>query len=117
MLPFANLGGDSAQDYLGEGISAEITASLSKFAQLLVLAETSSSRFKTNTTEPGLIGREIDARYLVRGSVRRDGDRLRVIAQLLEAATGAQIWAQHYDRELSAVFRFRTTLHRTLWAP
>jgi len=104
VLPFANVGGDPAQDYLGEGMSAEIIASLSKFAQLLVVAETSSSRYKTNTTEPSAIGREIGVRYLVRGSVKRDGDRLRIITQLLEASTGAQIWAQQYDRELAAVF-------------
>ena len=98
------MGGDAAQDYLGEGISAEIIASLSKFAQLLVVAETSSSRYKAGTTEPSAIGQQIGVRYLVRGSVKRDGDRLRIITQLLEAATGAQIWAQQYDRELAAVF-------------
>ncbi len=104
VLPFVNLGGDPAQDYLGEGISAEVIAGLSKFAQLLVIAEGSSSRYKSSTTESRLIGREIDARYLVRGSVQRDSGRLRIIAQLLEAATGAQVWAQQYDRDLADVF-------------
>jgi TolB-like protein/Tfp pilus assembly protein PilF len=104
VLPFVNLGGDPGQDYLGEGISAEIIASLSKFAQLLVVAEGSSSRYTSSTTDSGRIGREIDVRYLVRGSVQREGGRLRIIAQLLEAATGAQIWAQQYDRELAGVF-------------
>jgi adenylate cyclase len=104
VLPFTNLGGDSSQDYLGEGISAEITASLSKFAQLLVVAEGSSSRYTSGTTDSGRIGREIGARYLVRGSIQRDAGRLRIIAQLQEAATGAQIWAQQYDRELAGVF-------------
>jgi TolB-like protein len=88
VLPFVNLGGDPGQDYLGEGISAEIIASLSKFAQLLVVAEGSSSRYTSSTTDSGRIGREIDVRYLVRGSVQREGGRLRIIAQLLEAATG-----------------------------
>ena len=104
VLPFTNLAGDPNQDYLGEGISAEITASLSKFAQLLVVAEGSSSRYTSGTTDSGRIGREIGVRYLVRGSVQRDGGRLRIIAQLQEAATGAQIWAQQYDRELAGVF-------------
>jgi TolB-like protein/DNA-binding winged helix-turn-helix (wHTH) protein/Flp pilus assembly protein TadD len=104
VLPFVNLGGDPGQDYLGEGISAEIIASLSKFAQLLVVAEGSSSRYTSSTTDSGRIGREINVRYLVRGSVQRDGSRLRIIAQLLEAATGGQIWAQQYDRELAGVF-------------
>jgi adenylate cyclase len=104
VLPFVNLGGDPAQDYLGEGISAEIIASLSKFAQLLVVAEGSSSRYKSKTTDSGLIGREMGVRYLVRGSVQRADSRLRIIAQLLEAATGAQIWAQQYDRELAGIF-------------
>jgi adenylate cyclase len=104
VLPFVNLGGDSAQDYLGEGISAEIIASLSKFAQLLVVAEGSSSRYKSKTTDSGLIGREIGVRYLVRGSVQRADGRLRIIAQLLEAPTGVQIWAQQYDRELAGIF-------------
>jgi adenylate cyclase len=104
VLPFVNLGGDPGQDYLGEGISTEIIASLSKFAQLLVVAEGSSSRYTSSTTDSGRIGREINVRYLVRGSVQRDGSRLRIIAQLLEAATGGQIWAQQYDRELAGVF-------------
>jgi TolB-like protein/DNA-binding winged helix-turn-helix (wHTH) protein/Flp pilus assembly protein TadD len=104
VLPFVNLGGDPGQDYLGEGISAEIIANLSKFAQLLVVAEGSSSRYTSSTTDSGRIGREINVRYLVRGSVQRDGSRLRIIAQLLEAATGGQIWAQQYDRELAGVF-------------
>jgi adenylate cyclase len=104
VLPFVNLGGDPGQDYLGEGISAEIIASLSKFAQLLVVAEGSSSRYTSSTTDSGRIGREIDVRYLVRGTVQREGGRLRIIAQLLEAATGGQIWAQQYDRELAGVF-------------
>jgi adenylate cyclase len=104
VLPFTNLAGDPNQDYLGEGISAEITASLSKFAQLLVVAEGSSSRYTSGTTDSGRIGREIGVRYLVRGSVQRDGGRLRIIAQLQEASTGAQIWAQQYDRELAGVF-------------
>jgi TolB-like protein/tetratricopeptide (TPR) repeat protein len=104
VLPFVNLGGDPGQDYLGEGISAEIIASLSKFAQLLVVAEGSSSRYTSSTTDSGRIGREIDVRYLVRGSVQRDGGRLRIIAQLLEVATGGQIWAQQYDREPAGVF-------------
>jgi TolB-like protein/DNA-binding winged helix-turn-helix (wHTH) protein len=104
VLPFTNLAGDPNQDYLGEGISAEITASLSKFAQLLVVADGSSSRYTSGTTDSGRIGREIGARYLVRGSVQRDGGRLRIIAQLQESATGAQIWAQQYDRELAGIF-------------
>lgn len=104
VLPFANLSGDPGQDYLGEGISAEIIAGLSKFAQLLVIAEGSSSRYAGSTTDSSRIGREIDVRYLVRGSIQREGGRLRIIARLLETATGAQIWAQHYDRELAGVF-------------
>jgi adenylate cyclase len=104
VLPFTNLGGDPNQDYFGEGISAEITASLSKFAQLLVVAEGSSSRYASSTTDSSRVGQEIGARYLVRGSVRRDGGRLRIIAGLQEAATGVQIWAQQYDRELAGVF-------------
>jgi adenylate cyclase len=79
-------------------------ASLSKFTQLLVVAEGSSSRYKSKTTDSGLIGREMGVRYLVRGSVQRAEGHLRSIAQLLEAATGAQIWAQQYDRELAGIF-------------
>jgi TolB-like protein/DNA-binding winged helix-turn-helix (wHTH) protein/Tfp pilus assembly protein PilF len=103
VLPFLNLGGDPRQDYLADGISEEIITGLSKFAELLVIADTSSATYKGRTSDTKQIGREMSVRYLVHGSVRREGGRIRVIVQLVDATLGAQIWAQQYDRDLASL--------------
>src|SRR5207248_6708941 len=103
VLPFANLGGDPRQDYLADGISEEIIIGLSKFAELLVIADTSSATYKGRIGDTKQIGREMGVRYLVHGSVRREAGRIRLIVQLVDAASAAQIWAQQYDRDLASL--------------
>jgi adenylate cyclase len=103
VMPFANLGGDPRQDYLADGISEEIITGLSKFAELLVIADTSSATYKGRTSDARQIGQEMSVRYLVRGSARREAGRIRVIVQLVDAASAAQIWAEQYDRDLASL--------------
>ena len=104
VLAFANMSGDVRQDYFSDGISENVTTSLSKFAELLVIASDSAFRFKGRPVDTKQIGRELGARYVVLGSTRRDPERIRVTAQLVEAATGAQLWAERYDTDPSELF-------------
>src|SRR5262249_10386771 len=104
VLPFANLSGDAQQDYLSDGITEDITTELSRFSELMVIGRNSAFQYKGKAVDLRQIGRELSARYLLEGSVRRSGDRIRITAQLIDAATGAHRWAERYDRELIDVF-------------
>src|SRR5262249_43421873 len=92
VLPFANLTGDSQQDYFSDGVTEDITTELSRFSELMVIARNSSFQYKGKAVDIRQVGRELGARYVLEGSVRRSGDRLRITAQLIEAATGAHRW-------------------------
>jgi TolB-like protein/tetratricopeptide (TPR) repeat protein len=104
VLPFANLSGDPSQLYFSDGITQDLCTSLSKFGQLFVIAHHSAARYMGRDVSGEQIGRELGVRYLLRGSVRTDGERVRVTAELVEAQSGAQIWGERYDRELTGVF-------------
>jgi TolB-like protein/DNA-binding winged helix-turn-helix (wHTH) protein len=104
VLPFANPSGDASQDHLADGIAEELTIRLSSFGELFVIAANSASRFRGAEADTGRIGRELGARYLPLGTVRRDAERIRVSAQLVEADGGRQIWAARYDGELQGLF-------------
>src|SRR5262249_59912251 len=104
VLPFANLSGDPQQDYFSDGITEDITTELARFSELMVIGRNSAFQYKGKAVDLRQIGRELDARYVVEGSVRRTGDRIRITAQLVDAMTGAHRWAQRYDRELPDVF-------------
>jgi adenylate cyclase len=104
VLPFANLSGDPQQDYISDGITDDITTELSRFSELMVIARNSSFQYKGKAVDVRQIGRELGARYVLEGSVRRSGDRIRITAQLIDAMTGAQRWAERYDHELRDVF-------------
>ena len=105
VLPFVNLSGDAAQDYLGDGISDELLNELSNLSQLRVAARASSFSFKDRPVELAAIARSLNVGALVEGSVRRDGDALRITAQLIDAVTGFQIWSQTYDRKFSDMLK------------
>ena len=104
VLPFANRSGDPQQDYFADGISEDLITSLSKFAGLFVIARHSAFRYRGTDLDVRQIGRELGVRYLLVGSIRRDADRVRITAQLVDAETTAQLWAEHYDRELPFIF-------------
>src|SRR5262249_32083658 len=89
VLPFANLSGDPQQDYFSDGIADDVITELSRFSELLVIARNSSFQYKGKAVDIRQVGRELGARYILEGSVKRSGDRVRITAQLVDAVTGA----------------------------
>jgi adenylate cyclase len=113
VLPFDNMSGDLEQDYFSDGITEDIITALSRFQNLTVIARNSTFNYKGKTAEPQDIGRDLGVRYVVEGSVRKAGDRIRVTVQLIEAETGKHIWADKYDRQLDDIFELQDELTRT----
>jgi adenylate cyclase len=116
VLPFANLSDDAQQDYFSDGISEDIITELSRFSELLVIARNSSFQYKGKAVDIRQVGRELGARYVLEGSVRRSGDRVRITAQLIDAETGAHRWAERYDREVRDVFAVQDEVARAIVA-
>lgn len=104
VLPFDNLSADRDQDYFADGIVEDMTTALSRIGAFFVMARNSSFAFKGRNAPVQDIGRQLGVRYLVEGSVRRAGQKLRLTAQLIEAETGHHLWADRYDGELSDIF-------------
>jgi TolB-like protein/class 3 adenylate cyclase/predicted ATPase/Flp pilus assembly protein TadD len=104
VLPFLNLSGDLEQDYFADGMVEEITTAVSRYPSLFVIARTSCFTYKGRTVEVKRIGRELGARYVLEGSLRKSGNRIRISAQLVEAETGNHLWAERYDRDLADIF-------------
>jgi TolB-like protein len=104
VLPFANLSGDPEQEYFVDGMVEEIITALSRIRWLFVIARNSSFTYKGQATDVKQVGRELGVRYVLEGSVRRGGDRVRISAQLIEAETGAHLWADRFDGSLEDVF-------------
>ena len=104
VLPFTNMTSDPAQEYFSDGISEDIIAALSKLRWFFVIARNSSFAYKGKMAHLKQIADELGVGYVVEGSVRKVGDRVRITAQLNYVATGSQIWAEHYDRDLADVF-------------
>jgi len=110
VVPFTNMSGDPEQEYFSDGLTEDIITELSRFRNLLVVARNSSFTFKGQAIDVKEIGRKLGARYVVEGSVRRAGNRIRITAQLLESATGNHLWAERYDREMEDVFAVQDEL-------
>ena len=104
VLPFANMSGDAEQEYFADGISEDIITALSKLPQLFVIARNSSFTFKGRNVHIGEVGKSLGVRYVLEGSVRKSGNRVRVTAQLIDAPTGGHLWAERFDRELTDIF-------------
>src|SRR5262249_1558528 len=104
VLAFTNMSGDAGQEYFSDGIADDIITELSRVRWLFVIARNSSFAYKGNATDVKRIGRELGVRYVLEGSVRRGGERVRANAQLIDAETGNHIWADRYDRDLADVF-------------
>jgi TolB-like protein len=107
VLPFANMSGDPEQDYFADGMAEEIITALSRSAGLFVIARNSSFTYRGKTVDVRRVGRELGVRYVIEGSIRRSGNRLRFAGQLLDTTTGAHIWADRFDGELSDVFELQ----------
>ncbi|TGS57702.1 adenylate/guanylate cyclase domain-containing protein, partial [Mesorhizobium sp. M1D.F.Ca.ET.183.01.1.1] len=104
VLPFANMSGDIEQDYFADGISEDIITALSKLSQLFVIARNSSFTFKGQNVQVQEVGRKLGVRYVLEGSVRKSGNRVRITAQLIDATSGGHIWAERFDRDLTDIF-------------
>jgi TolB-like protein/class 3 adenylate cyclase/Flp pilus assembly protein TadD len=104
VLPFTNMGGDIEQEYFADGISEDIITALSKLRWLFVIARNTSFVYKGKPIDIKQVGRELGVRYVLEGSVRKSGNRVRITSQLIEAATGAHLWAERYDRDLADAF-------------
>src|SRR5437762_5341461 len=104
VLPFDNMSGDREQEYFSDGISEDIITALSKLRWFFVIARNSSFTYKGKSVQMKQIAAELGVRYVLEGSVRRSGDRVRITAQLNDTATGGHIWAERYDRDLTDVF-------------
>jgi TolB-like protein len=104
VLPFANLSGEPEQEYFSDGISEDIITALSKLRWFHVIARNSSFIYKGKPAHHRKIGEELGVSYVVEGSVRKEGDHVRITAQLVEVVTGSHLWAERYDRGLADVF-------------
>ena len=104
MLPFANMSGDAEQDHFCDGLVEDIITTLSKLAGLRVIARNSSFVFKGRSIDVREAAKQLGVRYVLEGSVRKSGNRIRVTAQLIDAKDGTHLWAERYDRAIDDIF-------------
>ncbi len=122
VLPFTNMSGDREQEYFSDGISDDLITALSRLPGLFVIARTSTFTYKGKAAKVQDVSRELGVKYILEGSVRKEADQVRITAQLVDATSGADLWAQHYDRPLRGIFalqdeivqRIATTLNLQL---
>lgn len=110
VLPFANFSGEDNDAYFADGLAEEILNRLAQSPDLRVVARTSSFRFRDETRDIAEIGAALDAAYLIEGSVRRDGDKLRVVAQLINAETGYHVWSENFDNTNAGIFKIQDNI-------
>jgi TolB-like protein/class 3 adenylate cyclase/Tfp pilus assembly protein PilF len=104
VLPFENMSGDSEQEYFADGVVEDVITALSRFRQLFVIARNSSFTYKGRAVDVKQVGRELGVRYVLEGSVRKSGTRLRITGQLIDTSTGAHLWADRIDGRLEDIF-------------
>ena len=104
VMPFQNMSGDPEQEYFADGVVEEIITALSRITWLFVIARNSSFTYKGQAVDVTQVGRELGVRYVLEGAVRKAGDRVRISAQLIDAATGAHLWAERFDGPLKDIF-------------
>ncbi len=114
VLPFANLGGDPEQQYFSDGISEDIITELSRWGFLSVRSRSASFRYRGVAIDMQRVARELNVRYIVEGSIRRMGERLRINAQLIDTGTGSHIWAEKFDRSMAELFSVQDHLVQTI---
>lgn len=114
VLPFKNLSGDASHDFFSDGITEDIIAALARFSNLLVISKSSSFPYRNSNVAPTEIGRLLNARYLLDGSVRRLGDRVRVGVQLTAATTGQVVWSETYKAEIDGIFAVQETIAKSV---
>jgi len=104
VLPFNNMSGDAEQDFFADGITEDIITELSRFRELFVISRNSSFKYKGSAVDVSRFARELGVQYVVEGSVRKAGKRVRITVQLIDAATNRHVWAERYDRDLEDIF-------------
>jgi adenylate cyclase len=104
VLPFTNMSADPQQEFFADGIAEDVITALSRYPSLFVIARNSSFTYKGRSVDVKQVGRELGVRYVLEGSLRKAGNRIRVTAQLVEAETGKHVWAERYDRDLADIF-------------
>ncbi|MEA3002455.1 MAG: hypothetical protein QOH81_1243 [Sphingomonadales bacterium] len=114
VLPFANLSNDPEQEFFADGLADEVITALSKIPGLIVIARSSSFAYKGMSKDVRRIAGELGARYILEGSVRKSGDRIRVIVQLSDGATGSHLWAERYERGLNDIFAVQDEVARRI---
>src|SRR3984893_9000080 len=107
VLPFANISGDPEQDYFVDGVTESLTTDLSRIAGSFVIARNSAFSYKGKSPDVRRVGRELNVRYVLEGSVRRSGKRLRVNTQLIDAENGVHIWAERFDHAADDLFKLQ----------
>ena len=116
VLPFVNMSGDPEQEFFADGLTEDIITALSRVSGLTVIARTSSFVYKDQNVDTKRIARELSVGYIMEGSVRRAGDRVRVTAQLIDASTGHHVWAERYDRPAGDIFDVQDEIMRNVAA-
>jgi adenylate cyclase len=112
VLPFDNMSGDPEQEYFSDGITEDIITDLSKVAGLLVISRNSTFAYKKKSFDIRTVGRELGVKSVLEGSIRRAGNRVRITAQLIDAATGGHVWADRFDRDLTDIFAVQDEVTR-----
>jgi adenylate cyclase len=116
VLPFVNMSGDPEQAYFADGLSEDIITELSRTGALFVIARNSTFAYKGRAVNVGEIARDLKVRFVLEGSVRKAGQRVRVTAQLIDASTGGHVWAERYDRDITDIFAVQDELTRSIVA-
>jgi TolB-like protein len=120
VLPFANLSGDPEQDYFVDGVTESLTTDLSRISGSFVIARNSAFSYKGKSIDVRQVGRELNIRYVLEGSVQRSGNRLRVNVQLIDAENGQHLWAERFEKPVADLFDMQneivSRLARTLGA-
>ena len=114
VLPFENMSGDTQQEYFTDGITEDLITALSKIRWFFVIARNSTFVYKGRSVDVKEVGRQLGVRYVLEGSVRKGGNRVRISAQLIEAASGRHVWAERYDRDLEDIFALQDEMTETI---
>jgi adenylate cyclase len=114
VLPFDNLSGQPEETYFSDGITEDIITGLARFRSLFVIARNSSFAFRGKSIDLTEVGRKLGVTFILEGSVRRSGERVRITAQLIEAASGSHVWAERYDRSLDDIFSVQDEVAQTI---
>src|SRR5262249_30236547 len=116
VLPFENLSGNPEQQYFSDGIAEDIITDLSKVSKLFVIARNSSFTYRGKTVRVQEVSQELGVRYVLQGSVRKAGNRVRIAAQLIDGTTDGHLWAERYDRDLTDIFAVQDEITRKIVA-